>query len=239
MTLVVLSWGTIGLGTSLSDAAGAYDKGDFKKAVEDYEHIIQEGNRNGSVYYNLGNSYFRAGEKGKAISAYLAARRLLPRDPDVKANLKFVHEQMVDKLGIQAPGSVMRSLSFWVDLLTPRDLFFFSVCFLSLALTLVFLSLLIRKWVGLRVWALLLGTVSILGFGAFATSLYYQETWGAVSAALADVRSGPGEQNTVVFQLHEGAPFILDAKESSWLRIRLSDEKTGWIASKDVRVFMF
>src|SRR3990167_758545 len=88
---------------SLTDATTAYDQSDFKKSISVYEHLIAQGVHNGSVYYNLANSYFRTGEKGKAVAAYLTARRLLPRDPDVKANLKFVHDQSVDKLSVEAP----------------------------------------------------------------------------------------------------------------------------------------
>ena len=33
------------------------------------ESLLADGFRNGAVYYNLGNAYFRAGEYGRAIAA--------------------------------------------------------------------------------------------------------------------------------------------------------------------------
>lgn len=222
----------------LSDAMSAYDQGDFKKAISDYEQLIAQGVRNGSVYYNLANSYFRSGEKGKAVAAYLAARSLLPRDPDIKANLKFVHDQSVDKLAVQESHSIWRSLSFWVDWTTPREILFVSAILACLALSLLFLSMLVQKFIFLRLWSVVFSFIALLGFCGFGTSLCYEENWGAVSAHLSEIRSGPGETNTVVFQLHEGAPFLVDAKEGGWYRIRLSDGKMGWIASKDASVFL-
>ncbi len=224
---------------SLTEAVQAYDKGDFQKSVSLYEEMLQKGIHNGSIYYNLGNSYFRMGEKGKAISAYLAARRLLPRDPDVKANLKFAHDQMVDKLGLRSSSSIVRDFCFWVDHTTPREVLLFSSLLACLGLTILFLSLVMFKFMYLRVWSLVLSFLACLGFFMFATSLYYEEVWGAVSVPISEVRSGPGTQNTVVFQLHEGAPVLVEAKEGGWYRISLSDSKIGWISSQDLSVILF
>src|SRR4029077_19623718 len=47
------------------------------------------GHESGPVYFNLGNAYFRAGNPGRAILNYERARRLMPRDPDLHANLGF------------------------------------------------------------------------------------------------------------------------------------------------------
>lgn len=230
--LALLFSSTLFAKASLSDAVTAYDKGDYKQASEIYETLIREGARNGSVYYNLGNSYFRLGEKGKAIAAYLAARRLMPRDPDIKANLKFVHDQMADKLSMRS-SSIYRELSFWVDMFTPRELLYFSSFLAAIALTFLFLSLVVGKFAFLRMWSVLFSVLAFLAFFVFAISLFYDETWGAVTVPLAEVRSGPGQQNTVVFQLHEGAPFVLDEMEGEWFRVHLSDNKIGWLPAKD------
>ena len=124
----------------LGDAMKAYDKGAYKEAVQIYEDLVKQGSSNGAVFYNLGNAYFRSGEKGKAMAAYLAARSLLPRDPDIKANLKFVHDQMVDKLSIRSSGSVMRDLSFWLDMGTAKEFLFVASFLSSVALCLLFIS---------------------------------------------------------------------------------------------------
>lgn len=121
----------------LTEAMNAYDQGDFKKAATVYEDLVKSGIQNGSVFYNLGNTYFRLGEKGKALAAYLAARRLLPRDPDIKANLKFAHEQMVDKLAVRSQDSILRNLAFWVDSTTPKELLFLSSLLICLPLVFI------------------------------------------------------------------------------------------------------
>src|SRR5262249_46022679 len=50
--------------------------------------LLTDGFRNGAVYYNLGNAYFRAGEYGRSIAAYRKAKLYRPRDPYLEANLR-------------------------------------------------------------------------------------------------------------------------------------------------------
>lgn len=222
---------------TLSEANKAYDAGSYQEAVKNYEDLVRQGyTDNGPLYYNLGNAYFRSGEKGKAMAAYLAARSLIPRDPDLKANLKFVHEQTVDKLSISSTGSFVKDLSFWIDMGTAKEFIFIASFIMSICLCLLFISLLMNTPL-IRVWSYIFGVLAFFAYLAAASSFYYRENWGAVSIGRSDIRSGPGELNTVVFQLHEGAPFILDAKEDSWYKIRLSDQKIGWVSAKDVTIF--
>src|SRR3954447_22067272 len=52
------------------------------------ESLLADGFRNGAVYYNLGNAYFRSKEYGRSIAAYRKAKPYRPRDPYLEANLR-------------------------------------------------------------------------------------------------------------------------------------------------------
>src|SRR5689334_4872026 len=65
----------------------AKSPGDYRESAALLESLLADGYRNGAVFYNLGNAYFRAGEYGKAISAYRKAKPYRPRDPYLEANL--------------------------------------------------------------------------------------------------------------------------------------------------------
>ena len=47
--------------------------------------------QDGRLYYNLGNACFKSGKLGEAILWYERARRLLPHDEDIEANLRFAN----------------------------------------------------------------------------------------------------------------------------------------------------
>ncbi len=220
----------------LDDAVQAYDAAKYADSIHLYEQAIEQGQLHGSVFYNLGNAYYRNGEKGKAVAAYLAARRLMPRDADVRANLRFVHEQGRDKLATHS-SSFLRSLAFWVDYTAAREFFWFAVVLGSIGLTLLFLSMVFARLYLVRPWSLGMLALALVGCFLFFSDRYFERNWAAVSAPLAKVRSGPGVSNAVVFELHEAAPFVIEYREGEWYRIRLSDAKLGWIETKDVQAF--
>src|SRR5271170_3077792 len=61
---------------------------DYRESAALLESLLADGFRNGAVYYNLGNAYFRAGEYGRSIAAYRKAKPYRPRDPYLEANLR-------------------------------------------------------------------------------------------------------------------------------------------------------
>ena len=74
-----------------------YRAGHFQAAISAYQRVIAEGLHNGEVYYNLGNAYFKNGQLGRAILSYERALKLMPRDEDVLANLRFANARKVDR----------------------------------------------------------------------------------------------------------------------------------------------
>src|ERR1700678_3289368 len=70
------------------DAAKAPD--DYRESAALLESLLADGFKNGAVFYNLGNAYFRAGEYGRSIAAYRKAKPYRPRDPYLEANLRQV-----------------------------------------------------------------------------------------------------------------------------------------------------
>src|SRR5437868_1528783 len=61
---------------------------DYRESAALLESLLADGFRNGAVFYNLGNAYFRAGEYGRSIAAYRKAKPYRPRDPYLEANLR-------------------------------------------------------------------------------------------------------------------------------------------------------
>src|ERR1700722_17669305 len=68
------------------DAAQA--PADYRESAALLESLLADGFKNGALYYNLGNAYFRSGEFGRSIAAYRKAMPYRPRDPYLEANLR-------------------------------------------------------------------------------------------------------------------------------------------------------
>ena len=53
-----------------------YSEARFQEAAANYESLVQSGHRNATVFYDLGNAYYRLGSFGKAILNYERALAL-------------------------------------------------------------------------------------------------------------------------------------------------------------------
>ncbi|MBU1038451.1 MAG: tetratricopeptide repeat protein, partial [Candidatus Omnitrophica bacterium] len=67
----------------------SYESRDYVKAMEGYVAILESGLESGNLYYNIGNGYLKMGRLGQAILCYERAKRLIPHDSDLRANLTY------------------------------------------------------------------------------------------------------------------------------------------------------
>ena len=82
-------------------ASQLYKNGKYDDAVKAYEEIAKEKPA-AEVYYNLGNAYFKTKKIGLAILNYERARRQMPRDSDILANLAYVNQLIEYKIDDKA-----------------------------------------------------------------------------------------------------------------------------------------
>lgn len=64
--------------TLFTEANKRYRDEDYRGAAEEYGRLILSGLRNGAMYYNLGNCYFKLGMLGKPSSATGWQRSISP-----------------------------------------------------------------------------------------------------------------------------------------------------------------
>ena len=98
-----------------SAANKLYAEGKFADAAAGYEKILQTGEQSPALLFNYANAEFKAGHLGLAIAAYRRAEQLSPRDPELRANLAFVRNQV--------QGATVRESSWqkWIGLLTLNE----------------------------------------------------------------------------------------------------------------------
>lgn len=217
----------------------AYDQGEYEKATKLYQKIIQSGVKNDRVFYNLGNAYFRNKKRGLAILYYRKAWKLNPRDEDIRINLKFVKLFTIDKIE-QKNTPFFLKLFFSVRNLATLDewtLFASSLYFLGMVFLIVFV--LFRK--GKRLFLTLISFFLILFLLTciFLGSKTYSEIFikrGVVVVTQSEVRSGPGEDYTLQFNLHEGLEFLIKGEKEGWYLILLPNGGRGWLKSEAVGI---
>jgi len=208
-------------------ANGLYAEKQYAESAQAYEALIDSGVQNGYLYYNLGNAYIRMGKTGPAVLNYIRARKLIPRNENLEANLKFAIQQTQDKIEIP-PAGTLNVLFFWVNDFNFNELIVFTIglnfiFWVSLALWMCFPSLKVVR--NALLCFLLLAFVSI----GVKIKNESDLKLGVVLAENVEVKSGRAEDAVTLFQLHEGALVTVTGKHDNWLEVRLNDEQKGWV----------
>ncbi len=221
----------------------SYEEGRFEQAIGEYEEILNLGVKNFKVFYNLGNSYFRQNQLGKAIASYRRALVLQPRDEDAKANLSFVKLFTLDKISAGSIGEEQKinplsnMLRWFLNLWSVDEFALFASFFYTLSMALGILMIFKRSRRCLRVvFVTLLIFLLIFGSSLFAKIYFDSVDYGVVVSSQVEVRSGPGEDFILQFTGHEGLEFRVDEEAEGWYRILLPNGIKGWIPKEAVEI---
>lgn len=216
-----------------------YSAGRYAEAAEQYENLVSQGVRDGSVCYNLGNAYFKSGRLGLAILNYERALEQMPGDADTKANLEFANTLITDVV----EGPDLPSYVAWlVDLYKAMDPSL-SAILLSIAFLMggaAISVLILGRWPFLRtpaIYALVFSCgLAVVSAGVLAGKTYSasDSVDAIVLVPLSDVRSGPGETNPQLVEIHEGLKVSILGSREGWLQVSLPNGVTGWIRENHV-----
>lgn len=214
-------------------------------AALQYEAILANGFKHGQIYYNLGNTYYRKGELGKAIVSYRRAQRFMPRNADVGANLKLVKNAIEDKELTHETPVVIQRIFFWLFLLNQNELILTAVSLYAVLMVLLF-SFIILKYPWFK--KIIIGFTAGLCIVVISLGIkIYREQGihrGVIIAKKCQVLYGPGKEYEPKFEIHDGAECIVEAEKDGWYKVYMyvgikqdAESKAGMEEkiSKDVR----
>jgi len=225
-------------GAQMLEANRLYEAGQFAEAAALYQTLVDAGVEDGTLYYNLGNAYFKAGDLGHAVLNYCRAQALLPRDPDVVANLRLARAQTLDRLetedGGGLAGFVRRALVEWTTL-DEAAAAALGLWVLECAL-LVAAILWPRGRRGMRYAIVVVAAFLALGILSVSVRVIreHRSPSAVVVAQEVDVHSGPGEDYVTEFSLHAGTEVHVIEQHGDWSRIALRGDLQGWVPAESI-----
>lgn len=225
---------TCGRAALFDDANKLYEQGKYPEAIRLYENLLHSGHHSPGVLFNLGNAHFKNGELGRAILYYHRAQRVVPRDPDVRANLRFARQRVSGSLSVQ-PGLVHELLNrFTLN----------EIAGVTALLFWVWMALLCAgKWQpSLR--PALRGYTTVFG-AIFAASLlvllaaYSQERKqiAIITGPRTIIHLGPLEESQTAFTATDGTELRILAAREGWLQVADRSGRTGWIPASAAAIF--
>ena len=228
----------------------------LKEAVSQYETILTDGFEHGQIFYNLGNTYYRMGELGRAILNYRKAQRLIPRNADLNANLRLAKNSTEDKELPNEIPLVIRRMFFWFFLLSVNELIVAAVSLYVVLMMLVFFLIILKYgWLKRFVIGFTVGVfIAVVSVGI---KIYREQgvNHGVITTTKCQVRYGPGEEYEPKFEIHDGAECLIEGERDDWYNVYVyvgvkqdTESKTGaeekvskevrkgWLQKKDVGV---
>jgi len=215
-----------------------YGEGKYEEAAAFYEHIRRGGWASASLYYNLGNAYFKEGDLGRAILNYRRAWNLSPRDPEINKNLQYARENLRDDVSVSSPGIIRRIKLLLVRQFPLGSWLRFSSAIYYLTALWVLAVMLIRplKRVSPTVLKTLLLILALGLIGSVLAYSYYRVPRAIILDPEVSIRYGPDEKDAVAFELHEGTEVSVIRKKDGWNQISLPDGKSGWLPSDSLGI---
>ena len=207
---------------------------DFEAALASYLQVESAGFDSGALHHNLGNTYFKLGDVGRSILHYERARRWMPGDENLLANLEIARSLTVDEVTPIPEFWLFRAIRWWIHLL-PRGLLIGLVALGYLLAMGIVVARVLRPGLG-GTWALRAAVIAAIVALTFGVNLAVRDLGigvpaeGVVLAGEVSVHSAPADDPALLlFAIHEGTHVRIDRRSDDWVEIVLDDGKVGWV----------
>ena len=226
--------------TLFEEGNTAYNNGDFFKAVTLYEQTLLTGKHSASLYFNLGNAYYRLNKVAESIYNYEKARQLDPENEDFKVNSAFAQNMTIDAIEplpesqlsqVQNSLYALASASIWskiVVLFVWLFAIFFSIYLLNKTIKLK------RIFFVLSLFSLIL-FLSSFTIKFFANAEQENKKYAIIFSNEINIWSEPNLRAEIQFTLHEGTKVELLDSLDEWKKIRIANGSEGWIKNASLK----
>ena len=218
-----------------------YQQGEYEQAIENYQKILADGYESGSLYFNLGNAYYKLNKVGNARLNYERAAKFFKNDEALDENLKLLQLRLVDQIE-PTPKFI---LNVWwgkiVDLIVIDALIWIVAGLFWLAIILFSIRYYFRSRGRGERYNLLFMSIFILFifFALISAQKIYnleKEQYGIITKSTVTSLAEPKPGATEVFILHEGTKIKIERMANDWYEIRLEDGKTGWLERSNLEI---
>lgn len=230
-----------GYGVEKKNTDIEYSKGNYQRAIKDYEALLRKG-PSSDIYYNLGNAYYRTDNITRAVLNYERALLLSPGDKDIYFNLQMARSKTIDKI---TPKSEMFFVTWYrslVNMITIDAWAVVAVVSIAVALVLVLLFLFSGSTLYRKIG--FFGSLSFFILFVLANVFAYQQdvvltnrSGAIVMSQSAILKSTPSKGGKDILIIHEGTRVdITDDTMKDWKNVRLADGREGWILSSQIEM---
>jgi tetratricopeptide (TPR) repeat protein len=221
-------------------ATALYNEGEYEKAAESYMEILGSGEHSAELYFNLGNTYYKLDSIAPSIYYYEKALLLKPKDRDVLNNLAYARNMTLDAIEPLPETTISKIYKAFTNYLSFDQWAYFAVVsmilFVALYIAFYYFKFSSQKriaFIGSMIFlflTLITALLAYLEYGEFSS-----ERPAVVFSGQTAIKSEPNNRSQTIFNLHAGTKVQVMDQLNDWKKIQLSDGKSGWILSVDIK----
>ena len=223
-----------------NEAAQNYKNEAYKKAIEQWNTILDNGQHSAALYYNMANAHYKLNQVGPSIYYYEKALALAPNDAQIKTNLTFAQNAKVDAI-TPLPKTIF---SKWYTAIARQFTFdgwallavLFSALFSMLFLGYYFAGAEQKKRLFFTT-AIICSCLFVLVFTMASVSYkdLQKNVFAIVFSEATDVKSEPKTNSDTIFVIHEGTKVQLLETDGLWTHVAIVNGVEGWIPSAELK----
>jgi tetratricopeptide (TPR) repeat protein len=207
-----------------------FAEGHFKEAITGYEALVQAGQWNANLFYDLGNAYFRTRDFGRAILNYERALALDNHHPEATANLQIARDEaralelrptkLEHYLQFASINqfSIAAAIALWLGIFAIAAVIFAR----RRSAALISLSILCLLICGVAVWA-----IHTLDNGSEGRGL------AIVTGNDVQARLATADTANSFLALPPGSEIKILSTRGDWMYAALPNDLRGWIQTKN------
>lgn len=231
------------------EADSAYNRENYSEAINLYSEALTVDGPSTTLYYNLGNAYYRDNKLGKAVLSYERALALDPSNKDARTNLEFLRSRMED--APEDDSSFLSNVHKNILALLSPDAWaivavaLFVILLATIALYIFSSNITFRKlgFFGSFLFAIVF--IYSLVIACQSTSAHTRHNHAVVIVPTTNLSSAPrstrSEKEKVV-PIHEGTKVEIidslstpdDANVGKWYDVKINNSSRAWLNAADV-----
>lgn len=223
----------------MAKANSLYNEGSYDSAAAIYNSIIDQNYSSATLYYNLGNTYYKLNNYPMSIYYYEKSLKLDPKNEDTKHNLDIAKQFIKDKI---EPMPEFFVKTWWNNLsnMFSTDLWsIVSLILLATSLACIFIyitakNIVIRK--STFFISLLMIILTICSFSITTKKYKYinSQNEGIIINPTITVKSSPSSSSVDLFVLHEGSKVKILDQTDNWEKVKIDNGSIGWLPSTSI-----
>lgn len=205
-----------------------YKKGEYTKALEEYNKYLDKGVRNAELYLNIGNCYYRMGDFGKSLLYYRRGWFLSPSNKNIINNISLFKKEKSN------PNPFISFSSRIIDRIPLRGFSYLLIISFSLLISLVSIRLIQTvKFINFPTNPILILAGLFFLFSLMGFSIWYgraKAKW-VVTTETTMAYSGPNEEFKELMRVDKAEEGSLVREDSGWWLVHFHSGEGGWIDS--------